>query len=717
MHTQIPAHDPTVITHKKRIVILGAGFGGLYAAMRLEKLLSWHDDYEIILINRENYFVYQPMLAEIISGNVGVFDTVSPLRQLLRKTSVLVRDIEHIDLENKVITASPGIVPVPHLIDYDYLVLALGNVTDFRGMTGLTQHALPFKTMEDALRLRHRVIHALEEASIEEDPFVKQALLTFVVAGGGWSGVECVAEINSLVRGTLHTYRNIKPNDVRIILLHSGETILEQLVPSLRDLARQVLEHSGVDIRFKTLLTAATGTEAIVKTKDTEEIKGIPTRTLVSTVPSSPNPIIEKLNLPKDKRHRVFTDSSLQVKDSDHIWAIGDCAAIPDPNDPTGATHCPPTAQHAVRQGDVCAYNIVATIRKARKKTFGFKGLGNMGALGHHSAVAQIFGFKLHGVVAWLMWRAVYLMKMPGWDRQVRTACAWLMAQVLPQDIVELRLEETRGVVEEHYEPGQVVFNQGDIGDRLYIIKKGTCDVIRMDDGAARKIVTLKDGQFFGEMALLNQTTRTATIRAVDPLDVLSVPKKDLSALIEYLPALRESFQHIVTVRQQENESQSSPSTSTSNPLPAIPPSNQAAIAEAPPQQAAIAQAVSPIVASAPMDGQSVRVEERDGQGNPTVVRDGQGTSTVARDGQGTLAEAVNAPAVPMPPKNGQTGHAEAYSLGATNGQGSHADETIVSVGNGQPAPLTAAHAPTEILMEGSAFACDIALPENPNAT
>lgn len=652
MHTQLVAPNNMVVANKKRIVILGAGFGGLYAAMKLEKLLSWHNDYEIILINRENYFVYQPMLAEIISGNVGVFDTVSPLRQLLRKTTVLVRDIEHIDLENKVITASPGIVPVPHRIDYDYLVLGLGNVTDFRGMTGLTQHALPFKTMEDALRLRHRVIHALEEASIEDDPFVRQGLLTFVVAGGGWSGVECVAEINSLVRGTLHTYRSLKAEDVRIILLHSGDTILEQLVPSLRVLAQRVLQHAGVDIRFSSLLTAATGTEAIVKHKDTNEIEGISTRTLVSTVPSSPNPIIEVLALPKDKRHRVLTDSTLQVKDSDHIWAVGDCAAIPDPNDPTGATSCPPTAQHAVRQGETCAYNIVAAIRGARKKTFGFKGLGTMGALGHHSAVAQVFGFRLHGIPAWVMWRGVYLMKMPGWDRKVRTATAWLMSQVLPQDIVELRLEETRGVVQEHYEPGQVVFNQGDIGDRLYIIKKGSCDVIRMEDGFARKIVTLQPGQFFGEMALLNQTTRTATIRAIEPLDVLSVPKHDLSALIEHLPALRDSFQHIVTQREEENQGHNTTADGTKATASVELVSSQTTIADMGNPQAAIAEG-------------------------------GNGHSAYAGNGSSTHTEVTNGQATPM-----QSGH-------------------------GQTMAGTSDNLPPVVILAGNTFACDTIQPES----
>ena len=336
--------------------------------------------------------------------------------------------------------------------------------------------------------------------------------------------------------------------------------------------------------------------------------------------------------MPKDTRHRVLTDTTLQVKNSDHIWAVGDCAAIPDPNDPTGATHCPPTAQHAVRQGEICAYNIVATIRNARKKTFGFKGLGNMGALGHHSAVAQVFGFRLSGVVAWLMWRGVYLMKMPGWDRKVRTATAWLMSQVLPQDIVELRLEETRGVVQEHYEPGQVIFNQGDIGDRLYIIKKGSCDVIRMDDGFARKIVTLEPGQFFGEMALLNQTTRTATIRAVEPLDVLSVPKNDLSALIEYLPALRESFQHVVSQREEENQGHKTKADGAKPVSPPEMPGEQAALAERGNAQAAIAGA-----------GNGHAAYAGNGLPAPAEAKNGQTTPIHAGDGQTTIGSGNNA--------------------------------------------------------------------------
>lgn len=532
---------------KKRIVILGAGFGGLSTAMNLEKLLAWHDDFEIVLINRENYFVFQPMLAEIISGHVGVFDTVSPLRQLLRKTEIMVRDVEHVDLEARVIRCCPGFLPVPQYVHYDYLVLALGNVTDFRGLTGLMQHALPFKTMEDALQLRHHIIHTLEEASIEQDEAVRKALLTFVVAGGGWSGVECVAEMNSLIRQVARTYRHVNPDDIRMILLHNNPTILEQLALPLRELALKELTKYGIEVRLNTLLTAATGAEAIVNGEER-----IPTRTLVSTVPSSPNPVIDALLLPKE-RGRIKTDEFMQVEGRTDIWCVGDCAWIHDPSDRTGLLPCPPTAQHAVRQGTVCAYNIVTAIRGGKKKAFHFKGLGMMGALGHHSAVAQLFGFRFHGFLAFLLWRAVYLCKMPGWDRKLRTLFAWITYQIVPVDIVQLSLPRTGGVVEEHYEPGQVIFHQGDLGDRLYIIKSGCVEVIRTDDGGSRCLATLGAGDYFGEMALLNKTTRGATVRAREPLDVLSVPKHDISAMLEYLPALRESFQEVVAQREQLN--------------------------------------------------------------------------------------------------------------------------------------------------------------------
>lgn len=544
-------------TSKKRILILGGGFGGLYTAKTLEKLLGNADDYEIALINKDNYFVYQPMLAEIISGNVGLFDTVSPLRSLLHKTNVIVREVESIDLENKIVVTSPGFKPVRSEYRFDYLVIALGNVTDFRGLTGLTQHALRFKYLSDALTLRNHVIRTLEEAAVETNPKLKKALLTFVVAGGGWSGVECIAELNEFVHHVAKKYRNIELKEIRMVLLQSDTRILREMEESLALLAQKVLEKKGIEIRLKTRLAAATGDEAILNTQER-----IPTKTLVSTVPGTPNPIIESLNLPKGMRdngktnHKIKVDLTMQVEGSSHIWAIGDCAHIPMPGGDPTKDFCPPTAQHAVREGELTAHNIVAAIRGGAKKEFTFKGLGQMGALGHGNAVASAFGFKMSGYIAWLAWRAVYLTKLPGWDRRLRTLMAWLLGGILPTDTVQVGLEPQMGVVQEHYEPGQYVFNQGDLGDRLYIIIKGKVEVIKTDDRVSRKLAESGAGEFFGEMALLGegQTTRGAAIRAIEPLDVLSVPKHDIIALAEHLPSMHEAFSDIMEKRQLQND-------------------------------------------------------------------------------------------------------------------------------------------------------------------
>jgi NADH dehydrogenase len=328
------------------------------------------------------------MLPEVISGSIGLLDTVSPIRRLLPKTSLHVRELESVDLESRTVVTSPGFRPHSHKIEFDYLVLALGNVTDFRGLRGLPEHAMPFKNLADALYLRNHVIRALEEAAIEhDDPILREQLLTFVVAGGGFSGVEVAAELNDFVRGVARSYRGIDPKELRVILVHSQDRILPEVSEKLALFAQKLLQKRGVELRLNTRLEAATGEEAVIAGGER-----IPTRTLVSTVPSSPHPIIEGMDLPKGKNGRLIADLQLQVKGTDNIWALGDCALIPDPG---GSGYCPPTAQHAIRQAKTAANNIVAAIRGGGRKTFDFKGLGKMGALGRHSAVADIMGVNV----------------------------------------------------------------------------------------------------------------------------------------------------------------------------------------------------------------------------------------------------------------------------------------------------------------------------------
>lgn len=528
---------------RKRIVILGGGFAGVYTAKHLEQALGRRDDFEIVLINKENYFVFQPMLAEVVSGSIGILDTVSPIRRLLPKTDLHVRDVEAIDTAAQTITTTTGFSLQPNVLHYDHLVLALGNVTDFRGLRGLPEHAIPFKNLSDALYIRNHVIHALEEAAIEHrNAELRKQLLTFVVAGGGFSGVEVVAELNDFVRSVIKNYPQIDPADVRVILLHALDRILPELDESLARYAEKLLAKRGVEVMLKTKLDAATGIEAIL-----DNGMRIPTKTLISTVPSSPNPLIDALSLPK-QRGRLEVDSSLLVSSTTNIWAAGDCALVPLPD----GGFSPPTAQFAIRQAKTIAHNIVTAIRGGKRKSFEFKELGKLGALGHRSAVAQVFGVNVSGFLAWFLWRTIYLMKLPGWGRRMKVAASWTFDLFLPPELVQLKLTNSSGVAHEHFEPGQNVFRQGELGDRIYIIASGRAEVIRIEGREELVLATLGPGEYFGEIALLNHTTRNATVRCLEALDVLSIHKREFNVLAANLPAMRESFERVMLDRMRD---------------------------------------------------------------------------------------------------------------------------------------------------------------------
>jgi NADH dehydrogenase len=452
-----------------------------------------------------------------------------------------VRDVESIDLENKTVTTSPGFRPHAHVIPYDHLVLALGNVTDFQGLRGLPEHALPFKNLADALHLRSHLIRALEEAAIEtEDPELRRQLLTFVVAGGGFSGVEVVAEVNDFVREIARSYRGIDPGEIRVVLIHSQERILPEVSEKLALFAQNILMKRGVEIKLKARLEAATGEEAILAGGEM-----IPTRTLVSTVPSSPHPLIEMLDLAKGRGGRLVANGSLEVQGADSVWAVGDCAQIPTKD----GGLAPPTAQHAIRQAKTVANNIVASIRGGSKSEFAFGGLGKMGALGHHSAVAEIMGINISGFLAWWMWRTIYLMKLPGWGRRLKVATSWTLDLLLPADLIELKFSGSNGIVQEHFEPGEEVFHQDDLGDRLYIIVNGRAEVVRTENGMETLLARLGPGEYFGEMALLKKGARGATVRCLAPMDALSVPKREFGMLTAYLPQVRESLEAVMDQR------------------------------------------------------------------------------------------------------------------------------------------------------------------------
>lgn len=524
---------------KPRIVILGGGFGGVYAAMKLESLLGRRDDFEIVLVNRDNYFVFQPMLPEVISGSIVPLDTVSPLRRLLPKTRLYLRGIDAVDTKARTVTLSPGFRPRPLVLDYDHLVLALGNVTDFRGLRGLHEHAFPFKNVADAIRLRNHVIHILAEADIETDAALRRQLLTFVVAGGGFSGVEVAAELNDFVRATVRYYHHIDPSEIRVILIHSGEWILDkEMVESLGRYAQRLLTKRGMEIKLKARLESASLDWAILKGGER-----IATRTLVSTVPSSPNPIIDAIDLPKE-HGRVQTTPELEVPGHPGVWALGDCALVQMAD---GKGFCPPTGQFAVRQGSVVGKNIVASLRGGKREKFHFGGLGMLGALGHRRAVAQLFGgIRVSGILAWFIWRTIYWAKLPGLDRKIRVAADWFLDLLIPPEIVQMSLEDRPSFAHAHFEVGDVIIREGDMSQLLYIIVSGRADVSVARDGKNEVLGSLGAGEMFGEAAVIRQFSYPVTISCAEAMDVLTLHTDEFQQLVHALPTVRASVATMV---------------------------------------------------------------------------------------------------------------------------------------------------------------------------
>jgi NADH dehydrogenase len=415
-----------------RIVVLGGGFGGIYAAMELEKTFDDDPDVRVTLVNKDNFFLFTPMLHEVAASDLDLTHVVSPIRQLLRRADFFNGEVVGVDFDRReVVVSHGGEGEHPHRLRYDHLVLGLGAVTNFWGLPGLEERALTMKTLGDAIELRNRVISGMEEADGECAADVRRRALAFVVAGGGFAGVETMAAINDFARESRRFYPSLEPEDLRMVLVHSGDTLLPELSKKLGRYAQEKLAERGVEIRLKTRVKALTP-EGVELSDGTI----VPARTLVWTAGTAPNPILETFPLPKEKG-RVVVSEYLEVPGCPGVWALGDCARVPD----VRGGFCPPTAQHASRQGKVLARNIAATIRGGRKKPFTFKMLGQLAALGRRSGVASILGMSFSGFWAWWLWRSIYLLKLPNFERKLRVALDWSLDLFFHKDLVKLPTE------------------------------------------------------------------------------------------------------------------------------------------------------------------------------------------------------------------------------------------------------------------------------------
>lgn len=418
-----------------RIVILGGGFAGTATAEQLERRFGARLAVNLTLISEGNVLLFTPMLAEVAGSSLEPSHISSPLRTSLHRTQVLRARVTGIDCDRRVVLAEAGNGAEPLNIPYDHLVFALGSKANYFGNENVRNNSFDFKSLLDAIRIRNHVIEMFELADAEECKIARREMLTFVVAGGGFAGVELAGAMNDFARGILADYPRLRPADVEVIVVHPHDVILPELSRSLSEYARRHMELRGVHFELGRRVLDA-GPSAV--RLDTREIR---TRTLVWTAGTLPNPLLRDTGLETDKRGAVVVENTLAVKDKPGLWALGDCAAVIDAR--TGKL-CPPTAQFALRQGRVLARNIKAQIEGRELEPFHFDSLGALCVVGHHTACAEFNlprpirkPVRFSGLLAWLMWRGIYVSKLPGLERKVRVLVDWTIELFFPRDIVQ----------------------------------------------------------------------------------------------------------------------------------------------------------------------------------------------------------------------------------------------------------------------------------------
>ncbi len=420
---------------KPRVVILGGGFGGMYAALEFERALARGADLDVTLVNQDNFFLFTPMLHEVAASDLDITNIVSPIRRLLRRVTFFHGDIETIDLVYKRVGLSHGHEQHCHSLPYDHLVLALGSTTNFFNIPGLAGRALTMKSLDDAIVLRNHLIANLEEADFECGASLRAPLLNYVVAGGGFAGVETIAAMNDFLREALRYFPHLGEDMFRIILVSAGKFILPELGEELGTYAQRKLIEQKVEIHASCKVTAVTDHDVTLSDGTT-----VPTNTLVWTAGTRPHALLDTLPCPKTKG-RILVNEYMEVPGWPGLWAFGDCALVPDRK--TGAFH-PPTAQHALREGRVAAQNILATVRGGPMKPFLYSTLGLLAPIGKRTGVANILGQNFSGFIAWWLWRTIYLMKLPRFEKKLHVALNWTLDVLFSKDLAHFRTKRSR---------------------------------------------------------------------------------------------------------------------------------------------------------------------------------------------------------------------------------------------------------------------------------
>jgi len=427
-----------MVKTKKRVVVLGGGFAGLECIRRLESYFMREFDIEIVLVSEDNFLLFTPMLPQVASGMIETRHIIMPIRALIEKTIFYEDRVRNIDPFGKIVTLSGTSEKRGISLHYDFLVISLGSQTNFFGLTNVEEHAYTMKTLNDAMILRNRIIDMLEQAENETNPILRKSLLTFVVVGAGFAGIETAGELIDFVLDARKYYPHISKQDIRVVVLEALSSILPGFSEKLAKFAYEKLIQRGIDIRRNTAVTSFDGTEVLVKSLENREnknIEAIQTKTLVWTAGVTPVDTI-KNSIFKTEKGKIIVNEFLEIPDFPGVFAIGDCCQTIDPS--TKKPYAP-TAQLAEAHAKIAAHNLYALIRNKQKKNFEYKSKGQLAIIGKRSGIASVFGMNIHGFLAWWLWRSVYLSKISRLEKRVRVLLDWTIDLFFDRDISRLK--------------------------------------------------------------------------------------------------------------------------------------------------------------------------------------------------------------------------------------------------------------------------------------
>lgn len=463
---------------KFEVVIVGGGFAGAYCARTLARELGRGGEARVAIVSEDNVLTFQPMLPEVAGSSLSPFDVVNPLRDFCRGANVLRGTVRAIDWKTRTVQLDAGRFTPDHTIEFEHLVLAMGSVVDFSQVPGMAQHGLPMKTVAHALRLRSAVINRLEEANLTDDAIARRKLLTFVVVGGGYTGVETAGQLLDFVQSVQPLYGNLREERIRVILVHSRGHLLAEIGEELGDYAQRVLEKRGTEVIVNARVVEVDADEAVLDNGTTIE-----THTVISTVGNTTHPVLvdlcRQLGITLAKG-RIRTEPTMRVAGQTNLWAAGDCAAAP-----WGGDVSPPTAQFALRQGVQLARNLARTFRGEAMLPFTHQNLGQLATVGKHAAVAEMFGYRFSGFIAWWIWRTIYLAKLPGLSRKLRVIVDWTFELFFPRDVSLLIPPPEEPLRPVHYRKDEPLFTPRTVARSFIAVQRGRVTV--KQDGHAER--------------------------------------------------------------------------------------------------------------------------------------------------------------------------------------------------------------------------------------